>query len=173
VLLHLSLQAADLILQPSSRMLEGIIDGKPNIGVAFVRGRCAPNIDFAPIRERKMDVDLIEAAGPVVSTRSLQYHPASRHAAIALLELGHMLLDRGADIRSSLHPLEIDLNRRLHGLLQELFATGNQCDMGQQMGLTASSSRVMPPKIHSPRRLPLGAGFTCRDASQSRVQDAW
>ena len=28
VLLHLSMQAANMILQPASRMLEGIIDGK-------------------------------------------------------------------------------------------------------------------------------------------------
>ncbi len=35
VLFHLPLQAADVILQPSSCMLEGIVDGKPKIGVAL------------------------------------------------------------------------------------------------------------------------------------------
>jgi hypothetical protein len=37
-----------MILRPSSRMLEGVIDGKPNIGVALIRRRRgAPDADFA------------------------------------------------------------------------------------------------------------------------------
>src|SRR6266511_757885 len=96
-------------------MFESIIDGKPKIGMGLVRRRSAPDVDFATIRERKMDIDLIETAGAVMAARPLQHHPASRHAAIAPLQLGYMLLDGSADIRSSLHALEIDLNRRLHG----------------------------------------------------------
>jgi len=112
VLFHLPLQAADLILQPPSRMLEGIIDGKRKIGVALVRRRGAPDVDFATIRQRKMNIDLIEAAGPVMTAGPLHHDPASRDAAVAPLQLGHVLLDRIADVRSSLHPLEIDLNGR-------------------------------------------------------------
>jgi hypothetical protein len=95
-------------------MLEGIINGKRKISVSFVRRRRAPDVDFATIGERKMYVDLIEAAGAVVSARPLQHNPASCHAAAAFFQLGHVLLNRSADVRSSLHPLEIDLNRRLH-----------------------------------------------------------
>src|SRR6516165_8496002 len=66
MLFHLPLQATDMILQPSSRMLEGIIDGKPKIGVALVCGRSAADADFATVRERKMNVNLVETADPVV-----------------------------------------------------------------------------------------------------------
>jgi hypothetical protein len=38
-------------------------------------------------------------------------------------------------------------------LLQWPFVLRNQCDMRQQIGLVASSSRVTLPNIHSPRRL--------------------
>jgi hypothetical protein len=114
MLFHLPLQATDMILQPSSRMLEGIIDGKPKIGVALVCGRSAADADFATVRERKMNVDLIETAGPVMPARPLQHDPASGHAAVPPLQLGHMLLDRSADVRCSVHPLEIDFNGRLH-----------------------------------------------------------
>src|SRR6516162_232499 len=114
VLFHLRLQTADLILQPSSCMLEGIIDGKPKIGVALVRRRRAPDVDFATIRARKMNVDLIKTASPVMYAGPLHHDPASRDAAVAPLQLGHVPLDRIADVRSSLHPLEIDLNGRFH-----------------------------------------------------------
>jgi hypothetical protein len=41
-----------MILQPSSCMLEGIVDGKPKIGVALVCGRSAADAAFAirPLR---------------------------------------------------------------------------------------------------------------------------
>src|SRR6516165_2620740 len=99
VLFHLPLQTADLILQPSSCMPEGIVDSKPKIGVALVRRRSAPDVDFATIRERKMNIDLIETAGPVMSAGPLHDDPARSDAAVTTLQLGHVLLDRSADIR--------------------------------------------------------------------------
>jgi hypothetical protein len=40
-----------------------------------------------------MNVDLVETAGPVVAARRFEHHTASRHAAIPLLQPGHVLLD--------------------------------------------------------------------------------
>jgi hypothetical protein len=45
------LQPANVILQPSARMLVGIIYGKRQIGVALVRRRGALDIDLAALRQ--------------------------------------------------------------------------------------------------------------------------
>jgi hypothetical protein len=101
-------------------------------------------------RSFAMNVDFVETAGPVVAAGALSI-TASRHAAIPLLQPGHVLLDRSQVLREY-------LGIRLQGavafeLLDPAIRRSHQCDIRQQIGLVARSSRVMPPKIHSPRRL--------------------
>ena len=102
-----------------------------------------------------MNVDLIETAGPVMPARPLQHDPASRHAAVPLLQLR----PRACAIEARTSGVRVPcLGNRSQPAFAWSFSQSHslselQCDMRQQIGLVASSSRVMPPKIHSPRRL--------------------
>ena len=66
---------------------------------------------------------LVKTAGPMMAAWPFQHYPARRHAAIPLLQLGHVMLDRSPDLRSPAHTLEIDLDGGLHVLLQGLFGS--------------------------------------------------
>ena len=52
VVFDLPLQAPGLVLQPPARPLEGIVDGEQQVGVPFVGGCGAPDIDLAALRQR-------------------------------------------------------------------------------------------------------------------------
>src|SRR6516164_6247287 len=115
VMLHLALHSTHMVLQLSSRVLEGIIDGELQIGMALVRRRRTRDIDFATVRKRQMNVHLIETAGAVVPTRRLQHDPAGCYSTATFFQRSDMPLDRSPDIRSRPHALKIDFNRCLHG----------------------------------------------------------
>jgi len=64
--LHMTLQAANLVLQTAPGTLECIVDRKINVGVALVGIRLVPNIDFLFVRQSEPDVDLEKTARPAV-----------------------------------------------------------------------------------------------------------
>src|SRR5271163_259456 len=90
VLLHQALQPANVILQPPLCALEGVVDGKGQIGVPLVRLRDAADIDFPTVGERQADIHFVESAVLMMATGSLQRDPATRHPAVTLFELGHV-----------------------------------------------------------------------------------
>ena len=63
---HMALQATNIVLQDAPGVFEGIIDRRMNIGVAFVGVRLLTDVDLHSIRQSEMDMDLEEAAGPVM-----------------------------------------------------------------------------------------------------------
>ncbi len=144
VVLHLPLQAADMILQPTTCPFESVVDGERQIGMPLVRLRGASDIDVSAVRERQTDVDLIESTCAVMAARSFQDDPASRHTTIVLLEFGHMLGNGGPDFQTASHFSKIDFDRRLHSIVPILAGrpdNGPQCDMRQQIGDPASYRR--------------------------------
>ena len=68
VTFHLTLGAAHLILKLSARVLEGIVDGECQIGMPLVGRRRPFNVHLAAVRQRKADMNLVEAAGAVMLT---------------------------------------------------------------------------------------------------------
>src|SRR5665811_2147059 len=116
MVLHLSLQLANLLLQLPARPFEGVVDGEVQIGMALIGLRGAVDIDFPSVGKGQTDVDLVEPACPVMTAGCLQHHPASRDATKTLLKIIDMLGKRGLDMRPRFHALIFDLDRRLHGL---------------------------------------------------------
>jgi hypothetical protein len=84
VLLHLVLEPPRMILQPSARPFEGVIDSERQIGVPLVCRRGAFDIDFPTVRKRQPDVPLIKSTSMVMAAWSFQYDPASCHTTIPL-----------------------------------------------------------------------------------------
>jgi hypothetical protein len=117
MLLHMPLKTANMILEHPPRALEGIIDGKWQIGVALIGLRGARNIDLATVRKRQTDIDLVETAGLMVAAGPFQDNPARRYAAKPLLKLGHVLLNRSTDRRVRVHSLKVNFDRGLHEVL--------------------------------------------------------
>ncbi len=117
VLLDMSLQLARMILQPSPRSLEPFIDGKCQIGRALVGRRCALDIDFTFIWKGYLYIDLVEATGAVMTARRLDDNATGGNAAVALLKLGYVLLDRALQLGRTCHALEVDFDERLHVFL--------------------------------------------------------
>jgi hypothetical protein len=64
--LHMTLKAANPVLQTTPGTLECIVDRKINVGVALVGIRLVPNIDFLFVRQSEPDMDLEKTAGPAV-----------------------------------------------------------------------------------------------------------
>ena len=118
------LQLANLILQLPARPFEGIVDGEVQIGMALIGLRGTVDIDLPAVRKRQTDVDLIEAACPVMTRQALSTPPGKplrdRNAAQDLDVLGK----RGLDLRPCFHALIFDFDRRLHGLTP-IMCTGN------------------------------------------------
>ena len=104
MLLHLSLQPANMILQSSARPLERIVDGECQVGMAFVGLRGALNVDFPAVRQRKADIHLVQSAGPVMTAWALEHHAAGRHATKSLFEIGDMLFNGSPDFRTGVMP---------------------------------------------------------------------
>ena len=104
VVLHLSLQLANTILQLSARPLEGIVDSESQVGMSLVGLRGAIDIDFPAVRKRQADIDLIESACAVMTAGGFQHHPASRNATKPLFEVGHMLGNGSLDFGLAVMP---------------------------------------------------------------------
>jgi hypothetical protein len=120
VRLDVSLQTADLVLQPTAGPLEGIVERKMKIGVALVEMWSASNIDFFPGRKRQSDVDLVKASAEVARAWRLQHDPAGGDAPKAILEGCNPRGNGSAQCFGRLHPLKVDLNGVLHEhVLQE------------------------------------------------------
>ena len=62
MMLHLSLRAANLILELPACVFEGIVEGECQIGMAFVRWRRPFHIDLAAVRKRETNMDLVKSA---------------------------------------------------------------------------------------------------------------
>src|ERR1700758_2631542 len=73
-----------------------------------------PDIDLLSVRERQVDMDLVEAAGAVVFARRLHHHPAGGYAPEAILETGNLFGNNCAQGLARLHSLEVDLDGALH-----------------------------------------------------------
>jgi len=120
VLLHHSLELANMNLQAPARPLEGVVDRKCQIGMPPVRLRSAADIDLPPVRQREVNIHLVKSAVLVMAARTFQRDPTTRHATIAVLELRHMLGDGVVKRRRAGHALEIDFERSLHDPSPEL-----------------------------------------------------
>ena len=111
---HLPLRAANLILKLPAGALERIVDSKGQVGTPFVRRSGSLDVHFAPFRERKMNVNLIETADLVMLAGPFQHHPASRNAVPALLEFGDVFIDGVPDLLCRIYVLKFNFGRRLH-----------------------------------------------------------
>ena len=67
MLLHLSLHAADLVLQLPARAFESIVERESEVGIALVILRRVVDIDLAAVGQRQADIDLIKAPGAVMA----------------------------------------------------------------------------------------------------------
>lgn len=114
MMLYLALSASCLILKLTTGMPKGVVDGKGQIGMTCVLGRRPPYIDFAAVRQRKTNVDLIKSALAMVLTRPLHHDPTRRYAPPALLKLVDVLGDGILNLRRARSALKIDLRRDLH-----------------------------------------------------------
>src|SRR5664280_713472 len=116
MVLHLSLQLANLILQLPARPFEGVVDGEVQIGMALIGLRGALDIDLPSFGKRQTDVDLIKPAGAVMTAGRFQHHPTCGHATKPLLKVSNVLGEGGLNLRPRLHALIFDFDRRLHDL---------------------------------------------------------
>ena len=89
----MALQATNIVLQDAPGVFEGIIDRRMNIGVAFVGVRLLTDVDLHSIRQSEMDMDLEEAAGPVMLPRIFHHHATSRNPAKSFLKRRHVPRD--------------------------------------------------------------------------------
>jgi hypothetical protein len=76
----MALQAADLLLQTTSRMLKCIVDRKINVGVALAGIRLVPNIHLFFIWQSEADMDLEKTAAPMMFPWTFQHHATSRNS---------------------------------------------------------------------------------------------
>jgi hypothetical protein len=83
---RIALHAANVLLQNALGVLESIVDGRMNVGVALVGVRLVADIDLPSIRQREVDMDLEEAAGPVMLPRIFHCHATSGNPAISFLK---------------------------------------------------------------------------------------
>jgi hypothetical protein len=74
-------------------LFEGIVDGSMNIGVALVGVRLVADIDLLSIRQGEVDMDLEEAAGPVMLSRIFHHQATGRNPAISFLKRRHVPRD--------------------------------------------------------------------------------
>ena len=114
VMFHLPLQFTDLILQLPACALEGVVDGKIQIGIAFVILRGMANDDLASFGQREPDVDFVQAALLVMSAGGLEHHAACDNPAKPLFQLADMLDDAVTHAGIGGHALKIDLDGRFH-----------------------------------------------------------
>ena len=122
---HLSLRAANLILELPTRVLKSIVDGECQIGMPVIRRWCPFHIHLASVWKRETDKNLVKSAFAVMPARPLQHDSARGYAPPALLEFGHMFLDGILDLGGAGHALEFDFRWRLHFLLSLVCATAN------------------------------------------------
>jgi hypothetical protein len=115
--------AVDLILKLPAGALEGVVERKIEIGIAFVVLRRMADIDLAAFRQSEADIDLEEAALAMMIAGRFQHDAAGRDAAEVLLELADVLGDGAAEVGPRLHPLKVDPNRGFHGFFPGLFET--------------------------------------------------
>ncbi len=87
----LTLHAPDTVLHLSLGTSERIVDRIENVGMTFVRVPRAPDRDLASARENQMNVDFIDAAGPMALTRCPHGDMTFDQAAEFLLEGVDML----------------------------------------------------------------------------------
>jgi hypothetical protein len=125
-MLHLSLRAANLILELPACVLEGIVDGECQIGMPSIRRRRPFHINLASVRKRETNMDLVKSAFAVMPPRPLQHDSARGYATPPLLEFGHMFLDGILDSRGCGHALKFDFRRRLH-FLPSLVRSAMKC----------------------------------------------
>lgn len=78
MVLHLSLQLANLILQLPARPLERVVDGERQVGMPLVGLRGAVDIDLPAVRKRQTDVDLVESTRLVMTPLVLSARPGKR-----------------------------------------------------------------------------------------------
>src|SRR5262249_6708088 len=103
--LNVTLQTADLVLQPAARPLESIVERKLNVGMALVEVWSASNIDFFSTRKREPDIDLVEASVEVAPARHLEHDPAGGYAREAILERCNPRNNGSAQCLTGLHAL--------------------------------------------------------------------
>ena len=112
--LNVTLQTADLVLQPAARPLESIVERELNVGMALVEAWSASNIDLFSTRKRQPDIDLVEASVEVAPARCLEHDPAGGYAREAILKRCNPRDNGSAQCFAGLHALKVDLNPALH-----------------------------------------------------------
>src|ERR1017187_7703992 len=87
MVLHLSLQLGNAVLQLPARPFEGVVDGEIQIGMALIGLSGAVGIESPSVGKRQRDFDLLEPACPVMTAGRFQHHPAGRYATETLLKI--------------------------------------------------------------------------------------
>jgi hypothetical protein len=109
-----------------------------NIGVALVGVRLVADIDLLSIRQREVDMDLEEAAGPVMLPRIFHHHATSRNPAISFLKRRHVPRDLRVQRFLGVHALKIDVQRGFHLCLLDRCRAGVRARADFKLRMTCS-----------------------------------
>ena len=107
--------AADTVLNLAPGPPEGVANGKQRIGEALVERRQAVDGDFDAAGQRKMNVDLEQAAGAVAPVRCLHNDMAGGHAAVKALKGVDVLHDLASERLAGRGALETHSHWCAHG----------------------------------------------------------
>jgi hypothetical protein len=121
---QIALHAANVLVQNALGVLESIVDRRMNIGVTLIGVRLVAYIDLLSIRQREVDMDLEEAAGPVMLPRIFHYHATARNPAISFLKRRHVPRDLRVQRVLGVHALKIDVQRGFHLWLLDRCSAG-------------------------------------------------
>jgi hypothetical protein len=95
-------------------------------------------IDLLSIRQREVDMDLEEAAGPVMLPRIFHYHATARNPAISFLKRRHVPRDLRVQRVLGGHALKIDVQRGFHLWLLDRCSAGVRARADFKLRMTCS-----------------------------------
>src|SRR5512142_892530 len=96
----------DLILQPAPRAPEAVGHGKAHVGEALVEVRRPVDVDRSAARQRKVEADLEQAPGAMMTIGSLDDHVAGYDPPVEALERVDVLDDLPPQCRAGRRSLE-------------------------------------------------------------------
>jgi hypothetical protein len=96
------------------------------------------DIDLLSIWQREVDMDLEEAAGPVMLPRIFHHHATSRNPAISFLKRRHVPRDLRVQRFLGVHALKIDVQRGFHLWLLDRYRAGVRARADFKLRMTCS-----------------------------------